>query len=157
VTGAEKAFLWITDRLEEHKIPYQVVGGLAARAYGVERPLADIDIDMSFEGAEDFFTAIRPPLPDHPDHIVTEEWDLIYYTFQYDGQVIDLSDIRHTFMRDRKNNRWHKHEADFSKSVPMVIFGKTVPVIPKNALIGYKKILNRDVDIADMVALEKTT
>lgn len=152
--SVEKAFHWITEHLEKSGIAYQIVGGLAARAHGATRPLADIDIDISFEGAEDFFHSIRPPLPSAPEHIVTEEWNLVYYTFKYEDQVIDLSDVRHTFMRDKKNGTWHKHETDFSASITMNIFDRAVPVIPKDALIAYKKILDRDVDRADIAELE---
>lgn len=154
MTSAQKAFLWITDHLEKSGVKYQVVGGLAARAYGATRPLADIDIDLPFHGAEDFFCSLRPPLPEKPEHIVTDEWDLIYYTFSYENQTIDLSDANHIFMRDKKNKKWHRHEADFLASVPMEIFGKTVPVIRKEALIAYKEILGRAVDLADIRELK---
>ena len=38
-----QAFRWIVGLLEELAIPFLLVGGLAARAYGASRELADID------------------------------------------------------------------------------------------------------------------
>ena len=46
----KEAFEWIISILRNHKIPFEIIGGFAARLYGSRRMLADIDIDIC--GAE---------------------------------------------------------------------------------------------------------
>ena len=41
----KKAFLWIIGILERNTIVYKISGGFVARIYGVNRQLADIDIE----------------------------------------------------------------------------------------------------------------
>jgi hypothetical protein len=53
-TDAEKisqALNWIVSLLNRHHIPYQIVGGLAAKAYGARRALVDIDMYVPLEQA----------------------------------------------------------------------------------------------------------
>ena len=58
MSSQEKALGWITQKLNEHKIAYQIVGGLAAKVYGSERELADIDIYISYRQAGNFLDDI---------------------------------------------------------------------------------------------------
>ena len=46
MNNAKKALIWITDIIKKHHTPFQITGGLAAIAYGANRPLLDIDIDI---------------------------------------------------------------------------------------------------------------
>ena len=41
--GPERAFRWVVGILEDRAIPFLLAGGLAARAAGASRDLADID------------------------------------------------------------------------------------------------------------------
>jgi len=43
--NTKKAFLWIYSLVEEKNIPFRASGGFAAKLYGADRALADIDID----------------------------------------------------------------------------------------------------------------
>lgn len=56
----ERALAWITQTLRRHEVSYQVVGGLAARAYGAHRPLLDIDIYVPFDRAASLLEEVRP-------------------------------------------------------------------------------------------------
>ena len=73
-----QALAWIVGLLNQHNIPYQIVGGLAAKAYGAKRPLVDIDIYAPLEQARAALDELQPYiirelLPHH-----SASWDLIY-------------------------------------------------------------------------------
>jgi hypothetical protein len=55
----ENALRWIIDILYAQKVQYQLAGGLAARLYGAERPLNDIDIDVYEEDFEKILPFVR--------------------------------------------------------------------------------------------------
>ncbi|MFZ2522802.1 MAG: hypothetical protein WAW92_00245 [Minisyncoccia bacterium] len=44
--NTEGALRWIVNILESKSIQFQVTGGFAAKLYGSQRELADIDIDI---------------------------------------------------------------------------------------------------------------
>lgn len=61
--AAQEALRWVVGLLDAHDVPFEVVGGLAARAYGATRPLADMDLYIPgahvatvLEAAEPFVT-----------------------------------------------------------------------------------------------------
>ncbi|HLG76660.1 MAG TPA: hypothetical protein VKX46_09600 [Ktedonobacteraceae bacterium] len=60
-----EALDWIVSLLKRYAIPYQISGGLAARAYGATRPLVDIDLCASLQESphcQAFLAEIRPYL-----------------------------------------------------------------------------------------------
>jgi hypothetical protein len=59
------ALRWLVSLLERHDVPYQVVGGLAAQAYGATRPLVDFDLCIPLHQAQAALVEMRP-LRDRP-------------------------------------------------------------------------------------------
>jgi hypothetical protein len=148
------ALIWITDILKAHQIPFQITGGLAARAYGATRPIADIDIDMP----EEKFDLVKNDVIDFitygPGHFKSDKWDLLLMTLNYQGQVIDLSGAYHTKIFNEKTHLWVELSEDLSKVETKNVFGLPMPVIPKNILIAYKNALSRKEDIMDVKEIE---
>lgn len=74
------ALAWIADVLKSHNIPFQISGGLAAKVYGSDRPLADIDIDVP----DEHLPLLADLLTDHvvwgPARYLDGEWDLMLLT-----------------------------------------------------------------------------
>ena len=149
------ALVWITDILKKYHIPFQISGGLAARAYGATRPIEDIDIDIP----EDKFDIIKNEVVRFitygPDQFKSKTWDLLLMTLNYQGQIIDLSGAFHTKIFNRETGLWQVLSEDLSKAHPQNVLGLQLPVIPLNVLITYKKALSREVDIIDVEEIER--
>jgi hypothetical protein len=146
------AFVWIVNILTTLNVPFQIVGGLAAKAYGVNRDLWDIDIDIP----EDKFALVKPQVNDFvifgPARIKEKPWDVVVMTLKYQGQAIDLGSDRAKIF-NQLTGEWHQLNTDFAQSVWMELYGLQVPVISRQDLIAYKKILGRAVDLADIALL----
>ena len=144
------ALIWISAILKKHHVPFQIAGGLAARAYGATRPIVDIDIDIP----EDKFDIIKNEVAGFitygPAQFKSKKWDLLLMTLNYQGQLIDLSGVYQTKIFDQETGLWQGLSEDLSKAQLQNIFGLQVPVIPLDALIKYKKALSREVDIIDI-------
>ena len=152
----KKAILWITNILNKHAIPFQIAGGLAVRAYGSSRKLMDIDIDIPEEDFETLKLETAPYIIFGPSQFKNEHWDLLLMTLNYHGQEIDLAGAYHTKIYNSENNAWKKIITDFSKTNYMTIHGLSLPVISREELIAYKKILARPIDLVDVKFLEES-
>jgi hypothetical protein len=75
-------------------------------------------------------------------------------TLRYQNQDIDLSGAYHAQIYNQQNKIWQKLTTDFSKAEYKNIMGLNLPVISKQELIAYKKILARPVDLVDIAQLE---
>ena len=155
MNNLKAALIWITDILKKHSVPFQITGGLAARAYGATRPIADIDIDIP----EDKFDIIKSEVLSFitygPGQFKSKKWDLLLMTLNYQDQVIDLSGAYYTKIFNEKTGLWQVLSEDLSKAQPQNIFGLQLPVIPLDILITYKKALSREVDIIDIQEITK--
>lgn len=150
----KKAFHWIIGILKSHNVPFQISGGLAANIYGSTRPLADIDIDISEDKFNDILPDVTPYIISGPERFCNENFDLFVMTLNYAGQKIDIcSDM--VKICDAKTGEWHDNSTDFSIYELREIYGMTVPVIKKDDLIKYKKILGRPVDLEDIKQLSQ--
>lgn len=147
---------WITDILARLNIPYQIAGGLAAIAYGANRELADIDIDIP----EDKFDTLKEHVSDYitfgPSRYKDDHWDLLLMTLNHHGQEIDIGGAHQTHLFCQSTRTWHKLSTDFSKSISINIYDLTLPVIARQYLIEYKTLLARPVDLIDIEQLSRT-
>ncbi len=152
--NTEEAFLWIVNILKNHKIPFQITGGLAAKVYGSKRKLADIDIDSS----KKYFKILMPEIKNYikagPNRYRDKNWDLYSITLKYKGQVIDLCGIENTKIFDCNTRKWVKLRSDISKAVKRKIYGVNVLIQSKDELVAYKKKLGRKVDRTDVRQIE---
>lgn len=146
----ERALRWIIEILQRHHIPYQICGGLAARAYGGTRPLNDIDLYMPMLK----FDMIRPQVESvvrwGPAYEQSTLWDLTYVKMVYAHQKIEIGDSAATKIFNAAEQCWVEQVIHFDQSVYTEIFGVRVAVMPKEQLIAYKSILAREVDLIDI-------
>ena len=54
---------------------------------------------------------------------------------------------------DRGTATWRQVPTDLKAGDLHEVFGKTVPVMSRDALITYKRILSRDLDLEDVIAI----
>lgn len=117
----QEALVWITQILRKHHIPFQIAGGLAARAYGATRTLVDIDIDIP----EDDFVKIKNEVAAYiqygPCQYQDEHWDLWLMTIRYHGQDIDLSGAYRTKVYDKVKKTWVALHTDYSQDRKSVV------------------------------------
>lgn len=146
----EEALKWIIGILRKHNIPFLAVGGLAAKAYGSKRELVDIDLAMP---EKDFFKILEDIKEYHiggPGRNKEGQWDCEDIEINYKGQIIELGGSDKTKIFNKKSGKWEKFKVNFSKLVIKNVLGMNVPIMPKEDLITYKKILNRKVDRLDL-------
>ncbi len=145
------ALKWLVSLLERHRVPYQVVGGLAAQAYGATRPLVDIDLYMPFRQAKPALEEMRPYLQREPGPHRSAAWDLVYLALEYEGVWIEIGDSdQEPRFFSRLDQIWELQGIDFRKSQKAMLYGVELAVMPKEELIRYKAKLDREVDHQDI-------
>ncbi len=150
----EQAFKWIVGILQKHSIPFQISGGFAAKLYGSERELADIDIGIPDDSFNIIYPEVEPYIIYGPTRYLDDEWDLKLMTLKYENQEIDIAGRDTIKIFDKENQVWIPAHRDLTIFENKEVYGVTVPVIPKNALINYKKKIDREVDRLDVKAME---
>lgn len=146
-----KALGWIVALLNRHGVPYQIVGGLAAQAYGATRPLVDIDLYIPLDQAGTALEEMRPYLVREPLPHRSISWDLIYLALEYEGVLIEIGDSSaNPCFFNRIHQRWEKQEINYAASQPATLYGVDVQVMPRNELLRYKLMLDREVDNLDI-------
>lgn len=151
--STEKALRWIVGVLERRDVPFQVVGGLAARAYGAARPLVDIDLYIPAVKVEAVLEAVRPHVTRPPTRHRDAHWDLVFMQLEYAGRTIEIGVADDARYRDVRAGRWRHADIDFEAADARDVFGVRVPVMARDRLIAYKRRLGRAVDRADVEAL----
>ncbi len=153
--GTEKALKWITDLLNEKQIFFQVAGGFAAKLYGSQRPLNDIDIDIPDADFPKIIEEVKPYIVYGPVRHKDKKWDCLIITLDFEGQEIDISGADSIKIHNDRTGEWVISPTNFSKSVKMEVFGITVPVISPQDLTDYKRMLDGDHQKEDIKAVEE--
>lgn len=151
--NTEKAFLWIIELLVRMKISYKISGGFAARAYGVNRELADIDIEVNDKDILLISHEVKSYIVFGPDRYKDDNWDLNLMTLQYEGQEIDIAGIESKVFNKESGN-WESIGTDLNRHELIELYGKKVPIEKLDNLIAYKTRLSREVDIEDVRQLK---
>jgi hypothetical protein len=151
----EEALGWILGILNEQQIPYQIVGGTAAHIYGGSRPIADIDMYIPKERAAALASRLESFISKPLKHYLEDVWDIEYFQIIYKGQKLEFGVSPGTKIFDREATCWVEQVINFEDSVSRVFCGIEVNLMPIADLIGYKSLLDRDVDRIDVSELGK--
>lgn len=144
------AFKWIVGVLKKHRIPFEISGGLAARAYGARRPLADIDININEKNYKKMMKEVSSYLKFGPGVYKDKHWNLKLMTLCYKGQYIDIAGVTHAKIFNSINKKWVMLRNHPARASMKKVYGISVPVENKKELIAYKKKLLRKVDGEDL-------
>lgn len=149
-----QALEWLVALLKRHNVPYQIVGGLAAQAYGAERPLVDIDLYVPMELLQSAMVELSPYLIRNARPTQSAFWRLTYLALDYHGAPIQIADsATDPRFYNRKDQRWEPQTIDYAASQRVTLYGVEVDVMPREELLRYKALLDREVDRADIQAL----
>src|SRR3989339_796818 len=138
----EQALRFIVDKLNMAAVPYQLTGGLAARLYGAEREINDIDFDIYEEDFDKILALVQGFVIYGPADYEDNRWKIKRMTLDYHGQKIDFSGARNQQIFDDKTQAWIDSSADFSRSVAMRAADRDVTVICPEVLIVYRQYLS---------------
>ena len=153
--NTEDAFKWIIGILIRNKISFQISGGFAAMIYGSNRELFDIDIDMKGSDFDKLFSFVKDYIIFGPERYHDDSFDIDLLTLKYQGQRIDLSSSENAKMYNSITKKWQCCETDYADYEKKEIYGLVVPVIKRQELIEYKKIIGRPIDLEDVEAMAK--
>lgn len=153
ISKTHKALKWIIGVLNRLEIPYQIVGGLAAKCYGSSRPLHDIDIYVPGKTMPKLSEELIDYIEFGPVHHKDENWDLVFLKLKYKGRQIEFGNADTAKYFDTKSNQWVNAKIDFYNSTEIEFEGLKLPVMPREQLIEYKRRLNRTVDQIDLKEL----
>lgn len=153
MSSPARALAWIVELLRDLDVPFQVVGGLAARAYGADRPLVDLDFYVPSDRLGDVAAAASPHVVRAPAHHVDDDWDITFMALEHDGCRIELGGADDARYFDRQQARWVDVDIDYAAAVEREVCGLTLPIMPLAELIAYKRVLDRTVDRQDLAQI----
>ncbi len=149
-----EALSWITTILEKNNISYQISGGFAGCFFGSQRKLNDIDIDISENDFDQIIDEIRPWLVFGPSRYKDDKWDLYLMTIHYHGQEIDISGIETCLISSKDRKKWIHFTTDFNKCITAKINDINIPIIDPSDFVLYKKELDGEHQLEDIIAAE---
>lgn len=147
------ALRWIVGVFLSCGADFQVVGGLAARAFGATRPIVDLDFYVRESDLPRVLAAVEEFRVWGPEHYQDDSWDLTFAKLERDGVKIELAKAEGARYFDRLQGRWVGQDVNFSRSESRELFGLELPIIPQDQLMSCKRALDRDVDRLDLEAI----
>jgi hypothetical protein len=148
--NVSEALRWIIDAFARLDAQYQVVGGLAARAYGATRPLIDLDFYVRSVDLPRVLASVADACVWGPEHFKDENWDVTFAKLEKHGVQIELAQAEGARYYSRDAARWMDQDVAFDDSQLRSVLGTEICVMPKNQLVAYKRALNRPVDRLDL-------
>ncbi|MEC4766587.1 hypothetical protein LPL18_004445 [Halomonas sp. CUBES01] len=144
---------WIVELLRDRHIPFQICGGLAAKGYGAERALNDIDLFVPGEHFATVVEAGQAYISKPAAHRCEEGWDLTYVQFKYEGIKVEVGNADGAHVLDAVSQSWVPLDIAFDRYETVELLGLALPLMLKEDLIRYKSMLARPVDLDDIRAM----
>jgi hypothetical protein len=152
LTEIQKQVLsYLVQTLNSEDIVFQVSGGLAAIAHGATRALYDIDLEIHKKDVEKVRALFKEYITEDWNHDLEgpdDQFDIWMMKLEIKGVPIDINQVEEVYLISRTGER--TLQPDGMDTEPKAVEGITLPVLRKEPLIAYKKILGRDTDLIDI-------
>lgn len=144
---------WIVTLLRERNVPFLICGGLAAKGYGAERDLHDIDLFVPGEYFSSVVQAGQEFVSKAAAHSQEGGWDVTYVQFKYEGIKVEVGSADGARIFDAGSEAWVPLDIDFARYTTVTLWGLGLPLMLRDDLVRYKSALSRPVDIEDVRAI----
>lgn len=158
---AKEALAFIVPILNKYGFHWVITGGFAAYAYGVERPLTDIDIDIDTQHDDprfrDFMNELIPYTTQPLEHFVDQNYDNYNLEVTVGGVVLDICPMADLKIFDKTSNTYVPFYSSGYPEVEQVDFeGLQLPLLSKRLVIANKEMLvwQRESDHRDIAGLK---
>lgn len=158
---AKGALEFIIPILEKYGFRWCITGGFAAYAYGVDRPLSDIDIDVdcSKDDAKfkEFYAELEPQMTQPLEHLLDQNYDNYNFEITIGGQVIDICPMAEMKVIDKASGTYQPFYEGGYPEVEIIDFeGVKLPLLSKPLVIKNKEMLawQRESDSRDIAGLK---
>ncbi|MDR3547736.1 MAG: hypothetical protein P4M11_05640 [Candidatus Pacebacteria bacterium] len=156
LTETQKQVLaYLVQTLNSEDIIFQVSGGLAAIAHGATRPLYDIDLEIHKKDVEKVRALFKEYITEDWNHDLEgpdDQFDIWMMKLEIKGVPIDINQVEEVYLISSTGER--TLQPDGMDTEPKQVEGITLPVLRKEPLIAYKKILGRDTDLIDIEQIQ---
>lgn len=149
-----RALLRLVSALETAGIPYQFSGGFAGNVHGSAWPLHDLDLDVPGARIGEVSALFPREVQQGPARFVDDEFDLELLRLELDGVPVDVSAADDAWIFTRAGVRTPLR-IDLARAERREFCGIALYVAPLEDLIGYKQLLGRDRDVADLLRLRE--
>jgi len=155
---AHAALAYIIPLVNKYNFNWVITGGFACYAYGVERLLTDIDIDIETSRDTEEFKAflyeVSPYISQPLEHFVNENYDNYNFELTYGGQIIDICPMKELKIFDKEINGFRDFYINGFPPTETINFeGFDLPLLSKEEVIKNKEMLTekdewqqRDID-----------
>jgi hypothetical protein len=158
---AHDTLTFIIPRIEERKMRWVITGGFACYAYGVERKLSDIDIDLDTSKENDvfneFMSSLKPYMTQPLEHLVDKNYDNYNFEITIHDVIIDICPMAEMNIFDKSLGTYQDFYKDGFPRVEVVdFFGLSLSLLAKDLVIKNKEMLvwQRESDMADIRGLQ---
>jgi hypothetical protein len=116
-----------------------------------------VDFDFYVPNARlaDIAAAGAPHVVRAPERHRDSHWNLVFMKLVHGSREIELGGADDAQFYDTREGCGRHAGIDFGRSVDRTVLGVTVPTMPVQELIEYKRALGRDVDHADIAGIER--
>jgi len=162
IERAVNALNFIIPTLSKYQFKWAITGGFASLAYGVDRSLTDIDIDINTSKNSpefiSFLKDVEPFMTQPLEHFVDQNYDNYNVEITYQGQVLDICPMAEMNIFEKSSGKYENFYKDGFPEIEFVNFhGLELPLLSKELIIKNKEMLvwQRESDHRDVAGLRE--